>query len=310
MTTTQAALPAAAPAQPEGSAESGPEELARAVDEAAAAVARLDGPSRQACQALRGALEAAHRAGLVTIVRRLRADDAGRALLYELVEDPTVRMLFSLHGIIRPDPLTAGRRALESVRPGLAAHGGDVELVGIEGDVGYVRLSGACNGCSMSSATMRATVEQALLAAVPGLDRVEVVPSEPAVTVIPLSEVGRRGEPEAQLRAAGWARAAAVDELPDGEVTQVRLTAGSGACTEAIVVRLGSSLAAYRDACAHQGLPLGEATLDPATGTLTCPWHGFCYDALSGECTSAVGATLEQLPLRLVGSEVWVRVDG
>jgi hypothetical protein len=54
-------------------------------------------------EALARAVDAAHRAGLVTIVRRLRADDAGRALLFELVEDPLIRMLFSLHGIIRTD---------------------------------------------------------------------------------------------------------------------------------------------------------------------------------------------------------------
>jgi hypothetical protein len=63
-----------------------PEALAGAVDAAARAVA---------------ALEAVHRDALVTIVRRLRADGAGRDLLFELVDDPMVRLVFSLHGIIR-----------------------------------------------------------------------------------------------------------------------------------------------------------------------------------------------------------------
>lgn len=79
------------------------ESHAKAVDEAAAAVQDLDDVPRKAAEELRGAVEAVHRAGLVTIVRRLRADDAGRALLYELVDDPLIRMLFSLHGIIRTD---------------------------------------------------------------------------------------------------------------------------------------------------------------------------------------------------------------
>jgi hypothetical protein len=80
------------------------ESLAKAVDEAAAAVRELDDVPRKAAGELRTAIEAVHRAGLVTIVRRLRADDAGRALLYELADDPLVRMLFSLHGIIRTEP--------------------------------------------------------------------------------------------------------------------------------------------------------------------------------------------------------------
>jgi hypothetical protein len=87
------------------------ETLAKAVDGAAAAVAGLaDGP-RRAAEDLRAAIEAAHRAALVTIVRRLREDEAGRALLYELVDDPLIRLLFSLHGIIRPAPGTAAPSA-------------------------------------------------------------------------------------------------------------------------------------------------------------------------------------------------------
>jgi nitrite reductase/ring-hydroxylating ferredoxin subunit len=57
-------------------------------------------------------------------------------------------------------------------------------------------------------------------------------------------------------------------------------------------------------------MPLDNAILDLDNGTLTCPWHGFCYDASSGECLSAPGAQLEQLPLRVDNGDVWVRVRG
>jgi hypothetical protein len=99
------AIPAAAgsersPRPPEPSFEA----LAKAVDDAAAEVGALEGTPRKAAEELRAAIEAAHRAGLVTIVRTLRADEAGRALLFALVDDPLIRMLFSLHGIIRTGP--------------------------------------------------------------------------------------------------------------------------------------------------------------------------------------------------------------
>ena len=68
-------------------------------------------------------------------------------------------------------------------------------------------------------------------------------------------------------------------------------------------------LAAYRNECAHEGLPLDEAIIDTSNGTLTCPWHGFCFDAASGECLSAPGAQLEQLPMRVDGGEVWIRIE-
>lgn len=295
-TTTQ---PSAAPAF---------EDLAKAVDDAAAAVAELTGAPRKAADALRDAIEAAHKTALVTIVRRLREDEAGRAALFDLVDDPMVHLLFSLHGIIRPDPLTAARAALDSVRPSLQSHGGDVELLRVENGVAYVQLSGACNGCSMSSVTMRNTVEQALVQGVPTISSVEVVPTEPSPTVIPLGSLRRRAETPQELQAAGWVRSVPSAQLVDGAITELTLTTADGITEDVIVVRIDASLTAYRDECAHQGLPLGDAMIDVKSGTLTCPWHGFCYDALSGECMSAPGATLEQRPLRVIDGDVWIRV--
>jgi len=44
--------------------------------------------------------------------------------------------------------------AIEEMRPQIQKDGGDVELVDIDGKDIYVRLSGACSGCSQSSGTM------------------------------------------------------------------------------------------------------------------------------------------------------------
>ena len=53
--------------------------------------------------------------------------------------------------------------ALNKVRPGLQADGGDVELVGIDEDgVVKVRLTGACDGCPMSQMTLKMGIEKVL----------------------------------------------------------------------------------------------------------------------------------------------------
>ena len=127
------------------------EELAKRVDDAVAALSGLDADSRAVAEELKAAVEAIHRAGLVTIVRGMRADDGARGVLFDLVDDPTVHLLLSLHGIVRPDPVTHANQVLASVRPQLHSHGGDVSLVRIDDGTAYVRLEGACNGCSMSS---------------------------------------------------------------------------------------------------------------------------------------------------------------
>ena len=43
----------------------------------------------------------------------------------------------------------------EQVRPALAAHGGNVEIIDIDNDKLFVRLSGGCQGCSSSKATLK-----------------------------------------------------------------------------------------------------------------------------------------------------------
>ena len=282
------------------------EDLASALDQAIASVELLDGPQRAAADAVRSAQDDLHRAVLVHVVRSLKADERGRELLFELVDDPRVRMVLLMHGLIRPDPLTAAREALDAVRPQLQSHGGDVSLDRIEDGIAYVRLSGACNGCSMSAVTMRNGVEQALKERVPGVQGVEVLPNEPGPALIGLSEIGMRTiGPQ-----PGWADAGPIADFELGQVSQRDLTSDDGVQRDAVVVNLTGQLAAYVNSCPHLGNSLEDAEIDVVAGTLTCQWHGFCFDALSGECQTLPGAQLQQLPLRVEDGRVWIRVAG
>jgi nitrite reductase/ring-hydroxylating ferredoxin subunit len=74
-----------------------------------------------------------------------------------------------------------------------------------------------------------------------------------------------------------------------------------------IVIRSKEGLRAFRNACAHQGLPLERGVCDAEAGTITCPWHGFQFDSASGECFSAPQCQLEPFPLRVTDGVVWVR---
>ena len=280
------------------------EELAGRVDKAVTAVAELEAGPRSAAEELKAAVEAVHKAALVTIVRRMKADEATRAALFELVDDPVVRMLLSLHGIVRPDPMTVANRVLVEVRPQLQSHGGDVTLVRIEDGTAFVRLEGACNGCSMSSVTLRNLVESALVEGVPSVSTVEVLPNEPSPTLITLDALRIGPKPETE----GWVKAGPASDIAEGKINRLDLTTHSGDRADVIVVNLEQRLTAYRNECAHEGLPLDDAIIDASNGTLTCPWHGFCFDATSGECLSAPGAQLEQLPMRVDAGEVWIRV--
>lgn len=64
-------------------------------------------------------------------------------------------------------------KVLESVRPGLQADGGDVELVEVTEDgIVKVRLKGACGSCPMSTMTLKMGIEKAIMAKIPGIKEV------------------------------------------------------------------------------------------------------------------------------------------
>lgn len=50
----------------------------------------------------------------------------------------------------------------EQVRPGLAAHGGDVEVIDVDNDQVFLKLTGGCHGCSASSATLKQGIEKVI----------------------------------------------------------------------------------------------------------------------------------------------------
>ncbi len=58
------------------------------------------------------------------------------------------------------------------INPAIAAHGGHAELVAIDDDVAYLRLSGGCQGCGMASVTLSQGIEAALRENVPEIVRV------------------------------------------------------------------------------------------------------------------------------------------
>ncbi|HEY8492224.1 MAG TPA: NifU family protein [Dehalococcoidia bacterium] len=58
------------------------------------------------------------------------------------------------------------------INPMIAAHGGWVDLLGVEGDTAYVRLGGGCQGCGMADVTLKMGIEEAIKETVPEIERV------------------------------------------------------------------------------------------------------------------------------------------
>lgn len=118
--------------------------------------------------------------------------------LKAFADDELIGSLLLLHGLHPVDIKTRVTRALNEVRPYLKSHGGNVELVKIEGGVAYLRLEGSCHGCAASTLTLKQTIEEAIYKAAPDLDRLEVegVTDPPRATSMPVTFVPTRRKRE------------------------------------------------------------------------------------------------------------------
>ncbi|ERJ13370.1 NifU family protein [Haloplasma contractile] len=62
------------------------------------------------------------------------------------------------------------KEILKKIRPYIQRDGGDVEFVKLDEDgIVYVRLLGACVGCSAADSTINDVIEQILVEEVPGV---------------------------------------------------------------------------------------------------------------------------------------------
>ena len=67
------------------------------------------------------------------------------------------------------------KQTIKKISHYLNADGGDIDFVKYEDNIVYVRLLGACIGCSSSEETINNSVEVILVEEVPGVIGVEVV---------------------------------------------------------------------------------------------------------------------------------------
>jgi Fe/S biogenesis protein NfuA len=60
----------------------------------------------------------------------------------------------------------------EQINPAIAAHGGYVSLLDVQGDTAYVQLGGGCQGCGMADVTLKQGIEVAIKETVPAITNV------------------------------------------------------------------------------------------------------------------------------------------
>ena len=228
---------------------------------------------RGAVEAYLRAIEALHGEALRRLVRALKTDPAALAAMKAALGDEIVYAVLRRHAIIKASLVERVELALQTIRPMLASHGGDVELVKVAPPAIEVRFIGACDGCPASALTFHSGVKKAVEDACPF-----------------------------ELNATGnWLEAGALTEIPEGGVKAMEIGG-----EKVILSRRGAAVTCFQNACAHLGFPIHDGEVE--NGIIACPHHGFRYDLSSGECLTAPEVQLQSHAVRVTGSRVEVRL--
>lgn len=252
---------------------------------------------RNGAQARAEAVDALNAEAFRRLIRSLREAPGMAAALREAAGDEVVYAVLRRHGILKPSLFERVDAALDSVRPMLASHGGDAELVAVEAEKAEVRFLGACDGCPASALTFYAGVKKAIQDQVPEITEVKQAKG-----------LGGGGgdtvhftSPFAAYQKDGWSRACALADLEDGATSIVEVDGRS-----VLLSRFGDRVTCFENACAHMGMAMDGAEI--AGGLITCPYHGFRYSLESGECLTAPEVQLQPHGVRVVGDGIDVRL--
>lgn len=244
------------------------------------------------------ALEAINAEAFRRLVKALKADAAALAAMKGAVADEVIYAVLRRHDIVKASLSERVETALEGVRPMLASHGGDVELVKVAPPTIEVRFTGAYDGCPASALTFHAGVKRAVEEACPEI-----------TDILQVKGMGGGGEgstnfvsPFALNAQGNWMFACSLGDIPEAGVRQMPLGGEN-----VLLSRQGSIVTCFQNACAHLGFPIDEGKV--RDGVITCPHHEFEYDLATGECLTAPEVQLQAHAVRVVGRRVEVRLS-
>ena len=99
------------------------------------------------------------------------------------------------------------------------------------------------------------------------------------------------------------------------QLTKVARKADIPVGTGKVVEAGGKTLAVFNcegvfyamdNACKHRGGPLGEGSL--AGTSVTCPWHGWEYDVVSGACQMDPSLKIQTFDVKVDGDDLLISI--
>jgi Fe-S cluster biogenesis protein NfuA/nitrite reductase/ring-hydroxylating ferredoxin subunit len=223
------------------------------------------------------------------------ASAADPGLPHRFAADDLVASLLLVHGLHPYDVERRVSDALDSVRPYLGSHGGDVSLLGVDDGVVRLQFQGSCKTCPSSSVTLELAVEDAVRAAAPEIASIEVIAADKDSSpgVIPAESLMTNLHTNGH-RSTAWQAVPELAELSDGEVGGFRVS-GATALVCRVGGRDGGGIYAYRDRCSACTGTLAGSQLSGAV--LRCPNCGAGFDVVHAGAGVGGDSHLDPIPV-------------
>ncbi len=262
--------------------------------------ATWDVQQQSTVQALKKAIDALNKETLTRLIRALKNEPAALAALKGALNDDVVYAVLRYHELVKPSLHERLEDALDSVRPYLASHGGNVEVVRLDApDTVTIRLLGSCDGCPAAGLTLSAGVEKAIEEYCPEITTIKKARGGPSAKPAGEQTVNFVS-PFANAKDTGWTQVTTLANVPEGDILCIEAAGHS-----LLLSRFDTRVTCYENACAHLGMAMDMGSV--VDGILTCPHHNFEYSLESGECLTVPEVQLQTHAVRVIGENIEVR---
>jgi nitrite reductase (NADH) small subunit len=99
----------------------------------------------------------------------------------------------------------------------------------------------------------------------------------------------------------GFVPAGTVEEIAPG--TSKTIVADN---REIAIFNVDGAFYAIENYCPHQGASLAEGWVDAKDATVTCPWHGWCFNLKDGSMTLGAFARVDPYEVKVEDGQVSV----
>lgn len=100
-----------------------------------------------------------------------------------------------------------------------------------------------------------------------------------------------------------WVKIAKKNDLAPGSSKHIELE-DKGICVA--LSNVDGKYYAIDSVCPHMGGPLGEGEMDG--NMVVCPWHGWPFDVVTGNCAIRPGLKQKVFTLKIEGEEIFVEL--